>query len=410
VRGVANESPLRSPALLALMAIGIAGCYSTGEIRAQNSVVRRQLDQARKADAYRCAPEELARAEANFDFSEQELRDGRSVPSHDFSLVAQENVKKALALARACPSLTAPAPAPVVQVAVSASPKDTDNDGVPDDVDRCPLIPGPAENFGCPWGDRDNDGIPDNLDACPDQPGIPELKGCPDVDTDKDGIPDRLDKCPTVPGVPELQGCPDKDSDGDGIVDRLDKCPTVPGAPPDGCPKKYALVTVRADRIEIRQQIRFAASKSTILHASFPLLNQVASALRDSPQLKIRIEGHTDNSGARSKNQKLSQTRANAVMAYLVDHGIDESRLTAVGFGSSRPLASNSTKAGKAQNRRVEFKFVDREPPADEAPAAPQTAVPAQAPPPPQTVAPAPSTEPPAEAPAPAPPPAPPAP
>jgi len=100
-------------------------------------------------------------------------------------------------------------------------------------------------------------------------------------------------------------------------------------------------------------------------------------------------------------------------MAYLVDHGIDESRLTAVGFGSSRPLASNSTKAGKAQNRRVEFKFVDREPPApaaDETPGAPQTAVPTQAPAPPQTVAPAPSTEPPAEAPAPAPPPAPPAP
>src|SRR4029077_16627724 len=103
----------------------------------------------------------------------------------------------------------------------------------------------------------------------------------------------------------------------------------------------YSLVTVRADRIEIKQQIRLAPNKATILKPSFGLLNQVASALRDSPQIKIRIEGHTDNTGVKSKNQKLSQARADAVMAYLVDHGIDADRLSAVGFGSSHPLASN---------------------------------------------------------------------
>jgi outer membrane protein OmpA-like peptidoglycan-associated protein len=355
-----------------------AACYSTGEIRAQNDVVRLRLDQARKGDAYRCAPEELARAEANFDFSEQELRAGRSIPSHQFSLVAQENLKKALEKVRACPPLAGPAlppPPPPSEVAVAAqASKDTDNDGLTDDIDRCPLIPGPRENFGCPWGDRDNDGVPDNLDACPDQPGIAELKGCPDVDTDKDGIPDRLDKCPTVPGVPELQGCPDKDSDGDGVVDRLDRCPTVPGLPPDGCPKKYSLVTVRSDRIEIHQQIRFASSKAKILRPSFALLNQITSALRDSPQLKIRVEGHTDNVGNRKKNLQLSQQRASAVRTYLVDHGIDEGRLSAVGYGSSHPIASNSTKAGKAQNRRVEFKFV--EPPAAAAQAPGEAAAP----------------------------------
>jgi len=374
--------------------IALAGCYSTGEIRAQNTVVGHQIQQARRTDAYRCAPQDLATAEANFEFSQQELRDGHSIAAHQYSLLAQASVKDALQHIRECPPLpTADAGPPPVQDAgpqVVAVPKDSDGDGIPDDVDRCPTVPGPPENFGCPWGDRDKDGIPDNLDACPDVPGIPELKGCPDVDTDKDGIPDRLDKCPTVPGIPELQGCPDKDSDGDGIPDRLDKCPTVPGVPPDGCPKKYSLVTVRADRIEIKQQIRFATNKSTILRPSFALLNQVAAALRDSPQIKIRIEGHTDNVGVKSRNQKLSQARAEAVMAYLVDHGIEEGRLTALGFGSSKPLASNSTKAGKALNRRVEFKFVGQPPPPSDEAVAPAAAAPADAAPAPAPAPPAP--------------------
>ncbi len=372
-------------------AFAFPACYSTGEIRAQNEVVRHRIDQARRTDAMRCAPQDLAQAEANYDFSEQELRAGHSIASHDFSLLAQASARDALQHIRECPALPVPdagAPAPVVDAGVpdagvpDAGARDTDGDGIPDDVDRCPTLPGPPENFGCPWGDRDKDGVPDNIDACPDVPGIPELKGCPDVDTDKDGIPDRLDKCPTVPGIPELQGCPDKDSDGDGIPDHLDKCPTVPGVPPDGCPKKYSLVTVRADRIEIKQQIRFASNKATILRPSFALLNQVAAALRDSPQIKIRIEGHTDNVGVKSKNQKLSQARAQAVLAYLVDHGIDETRLSALGFGSSRPLASNSTKAGKAQNRRVEFKFVGQPPPAAPDEGAAPSPTP-QAPPPP---------------------------
>jgi len=351
-------------------------------------VVARQLEQAKRGEAMRCAPAELATAEANYEFSEQELSDGHSVASHTYSQIAQDSLRKALKMTSECPPLVKPE----VKVAAAEPPKDSDGDGITDDVDRCPTVPGPAENFGCPWGDRDQDGVPDNLDACPDQPGIPELKGCPDVDADKDGVPDRLDKCPTVPGIPELQGCPDKDSDGDGIADQLDKCPDVPGVPPDGCPKKYSLVAVRKDRIEIKQQIRFATNKSKILKASFPLLNQVSAALHDSPQLKIQIEGHTDNVGAKSKNQKLSQARADSVMAYLIDHGIEADRLTAIGFGSSHPIASNSTKAGKALNRRVEFKFVSQEAPEAEAapdaapvpaPAAPAEAAPVSPPTPP---------------------------
>ena len=333
-----------------------AGCYSASELRAQDEVVSHDLEQARHDGAYRCAPRELATAEANLDFADNELGDGHPTEAHAFSLVAQDNTKKALELSKGCGPKEVVIQEPVVV-------KDTDGDGVPDDIDRCPTEPGPKDNFGCPWGDRDKDGIPDNVDKCPDVPGIPELQGCPDVDTDKDGIPDRLDKCPTVPGIPELQGCPDKDSDGDGIPDRQDKCPDVPGVPPDGCPKKYSLVVVHKDRIEIRQQVHFATNKSKILSDSFTLLGQVVSVLQDSPKLRIKVEGHTDNVGSPSHNLKLSQERADSVMEFLIEHGVDAARLTAEGFGPNRPIASNSTKAGKAQNRRVEFRIAAQEPP-----------------------------------------------
>ena len=265
--------------------------------------------------------------------------------------------------------------APKPPVVMKIEPKDTDGDGVPDDIDRCPTVPGPKENFGCPWGDRDHDGILDNVDKCPDVPGIPELQGCPDVDTDGDGIPDRLDKCPLVKGIPELQGCPDTDRDGDGIPDRLDKCPDVPGVPPDGCPKKYKLVVVKKDRIEIKQQVHFATNKWRILKDSFDLLEQVSSVLKDSPNIHVRVEGHTDSVGSAEHNMTLSQHRAESVSEFLVEHGVDASRLVSQGYGLTRPIASNASAIGRAQNRRVEFKIIGQDqtppPPDANAPAVP---------------------------------------
>jgi outer membrane protein OmpA-like peptidoglycan-associated protein len=314
----------RLPIAAMVVSMGLSACYSASEIRAENGVLQERLAQARKGEAMRCAPRELASAEAHLEFSQTALRNGNPTAAQKYNLLAKDEVTTVLSLAAAC----APPPAPV-----DAGPKDRDGDGVPDDVDRCPDEPGPIENFGCPWGDRDKDGIPDNLDKCPDVPGIPELQGCPDVDSDKDGIPDRLDKCPLVPGVP-----------------------------PDGCPKKYALLVVTHDRIEIKQQIHFQTNKAKILPDSFELLNEVADVIKTNPHLEVRIEGHTDSTGSPKRNMKLSQDRADAVKAYLVSQGVPADHLAAAGFGPTRPIASNASQKGKSMNRRVEFRIVGQEP------------------------------------------------
>ena len=383
--------PLRAASLTLL---ALAACASPNAVRAQDEVIAHDVKTARHDGAYRCAPKELATAEANLAFSERELADGHSMPAEHFTDLAADAIKKALVLSKNCgpkevliASAPKPPPPPVIVKieekdtdgdgipdtadkcpttpgpkecqGCPCPPKDTDGDGIPDDIDRCPTIPGPKENFGCPWGDRDHDGIADNVDKCPDVPGIPELSGCPDKDTDGDGIPDRLDKCPTGKGIPELQGCPDTDRDADGIPDRLDQCPDVPGVPEEhGCPRKYKLVVVKKDRIEIKQQVHFATNRWKILHDSYDLLEQVALVLKDSPKIKVRVEGHTDSVGSLSHNMSLSQHRAESVVEFLIEHGVDADRLRPKGFGPTRPLASNATAMGRAQNRRVEFHIV----------------------------------------------------
>ena len=171
---------------------------------------------------------------------------------------------------------------------------------------------------------------------------------------------DRADACPNDPGPLENRGCPvvDTDRDGDGIPDRLDKCPDQFGPAPDGCPKKYTLVEVKKEKIAIKQQVHFATAKYRVLPDSFPLLNQVAAVLNDFPKMKVSIEGHTDNVGGEPVNLRLSQRRAEAVRDYLVAKGISPSRLEAVGFGPRKPIATNKTVRGKAQNRRTEFRIV----------------------------------------------------
>jgi outer membrane protein OmpA-like peptidoglycan-associated protein len=123
------------------------------------------------------------------------------------------------------------------------------------------------------------------------------------------------------------------------------------------------LAVMKGERIEIQEQVTFATNKAIIKPSSFPLLTTVAKLLALHPEVtKLRIEGHTDRSGNAAKNQPLSQARAEAVRRYLIDAGIDGARLEAVGFGSSRPVASNATKKGRALNRRSEFIIVDRAP------------------------------------------------
>jgi len=243
---------------------------------------------------------------------------------------------------------------------------DTDGDGITDDKDKCPKKAGPGENNGCPFGDEDGDGVKDADDKCPKDAGPPENDGCPWGDTDGDGVKDNLDKCPKEPGPQENAGCPWGDKDGDGVLDNEDKCPDKAG-PADspegkGCPKKYTLIKIDREKkkIEIKQKVHFAYARSRIKGDSFELLNQVAQAINDNPDIqKVRIEGHTDSRGSEKYNQRLSERRANSVMQYLLGKGVDPKRLQAVGYGESKPIAPNSTDKGREANRRVEFVIVE---------------------------------------------------
>jgi OOP family OmpA-OmpF porin len=232
-------------------------------------------------------------------------------------------------------------------VDASGCPLDRDGDGILDAVDKCPDVKGTAATQGCP--DKDKDGITDADDKCPDVFGVIAMKGCPDQDGD--GITDADDLCPTEKGDISMKGCPDKD--GDKLADNIDQCPEVAGPIENkGCPYEKDQVAI----MEKADNVYFELGKDVIQNNYSVALDQVAELMKKNPNYTLEIEGHTDNTGDASKNMDLSQRRANTIKKYLVTKGIDEKRLTAQGFGDSRPLVVNDSEENKAKNRRVEFK------------------------------------------------------
>jgi OOP family OmpA-OmpF porin len=209
--------------------------------------------------------------------------------------------------------------------------------------------------------DSDGDGVADARDKCPGTPtGVKvDAAGCP-LDSDKDGVPDYMDKCPGTPaGIKvDANGCA-SDSDGDGVPDFLDKCPGTPaGMKVDvtGCPMTVLDAGAASWTFS---NINFEVAKADIQASSYGILNEIASALRANPQLKVTVEGHTDSTGSRAFNMDLSQRRAQAVVDYLVNKGVSPQRLSAKGYGPDRPIADNGTKLGRSKNRRVQFTRVD---------------------------------------------------
>lgn len=230
---------------------------------------------------------------------------------------------------------------------------DTDGDGIIDGNDSCPDVAGLAEFQGCP--DTDGDGIADKDDACPDVAGPKALNGCPDADGD--GIADKSDKCPQVKGPKENGGCPWPDTDGDGVLDKDDKCPDVKGTVANnGCPEISEEQILKLNAYA--KTILFNSGKATFQQQTFPVLQSIVAILKEYPSSRFSIEGHTDSDGKDAMNQKLSEDRAAAVRTYLTDNGIAADRLTSVGYGETKPIDSNKTKKGKANNRRVEVKLV----------------------------------------------------
>ena len=230
---------------------------------------------------------------------------------------------------------------------------DTDADGIEDSKDACPDVAGPVEFNGCP--DTDGDGIADKDDACPEVAGIKSLNGCPDADGD--GIADKDDKCPSVKGPKENGGCPWPDRDGDKVLDKDDKCPDVAGTVANqGCPEVSDEAIKRLN--DYAKTILFDSGKSSFQKQTYPVLEAITAILKEYPNSKFSIEGHTDSDGSDASNQTLSENRAAAVKDYLIEKGIASSRLSSVGFGEKSPIDSNKTKAGKANNRRTEVKLV----------------------------------------------------
>jgi OmpA-OmpF porin, OOP family len=233
---------------------------------------------------------------------------------------------------------------------------DTDADGIEDSKDKCPTTAGTAQFEGC--ADTDGDGVADPDDACPSVAGLKQFKGCPD--TDGDGVTDAADKCPTVAGPASNGGCPDLDADKDGVIDKEDACPTVPGpASNKGCPEVTEKV-LQDLKVQARS-VFFNSGKSTFKSgdaSTIASLDAIKEILKNYPNAKFSIEGHTDSDGSDKLNQKLSEDRANAVRNVLIEKGVNADNLTAVGFGESKPEASNKTAAGKAQNRRTEVRHV----------------------------------------------------
>jgi len=307
-------------ALLLTLALACAPAWNldTDSVLAQQKLNQLQANRF----VPRCAPREWALAQSHQHFADVALShgDGSEARRHlDQSLRWSEN---AIALAIAC------------------APGDRDGDGLDDDLDACPDA---AEDYD---GDRDED-------------------GCPDIDSDGDGLEDDVDECPQeaedLDGFKDSDGCPDLDNDGDGVPDDVDRCPlqaeVVNGyMDEDGCPDvKPQKIIISKKKIEILEQVNFALNSAVIEPSSFELLNEVAQAIMDNPEIEVRVEGHTDNEGNDDYNLRLSQSRAESVRAYLISQGIKPSRLEAIGFGESQPIDTNRTEQGRANNRRVEF-------------------------------------------------------
>jgi OmpA-OmpF porin, OOP family len=234
---------------------------------------------------------------------------------------------------------------------------DTDGDGVDDDADKCPgTPPGTAvDSDGCSLPqDDDGDGVTNDRDRCPGTPAGAKVdaNGC-ELDSDGDGVSDGRDQCPNTPAGAKVdeKGC-ELDDDADGVVNSQDKCPDTP----------------KGDRVDaagcsFKEEIKlpgvvFETGKADLLPESLPILEGAIATLKRYPELNIEVAGHTDSRGSDALNLSLSARRAETVLKYLHDGGV-QNALTSRGYGERQPVASNNTDEGRQANRRVVLRVLN---------------------------------------------------
>jgi len=279
---------------------------------------------------------------------------------------------------------------------------DSDGDRLLDEFDKCPDVPQGDNGYaGCPAGlDTDGDGLLDMYDKCPNHRSKDSVVGCPlELDSDGDGLLDVDDRCPlhvaSAGDVANLSGCPpNQDGDRDGVLDAQDRCPLVTqtaggknGCPPtadvdgdkvpdmddacladaedglapdprDGCPATK--LKVSGCRLNLSDSVLFAAGKAQLSGDALFVIKQVAREVRRRPETtELVVEGHTDSRGSGAANMQLSLERAQAVVQAMAQSGMLRTlTLRAEGKGETVPVASNATQAGRAKNRRVEFRLI----------------------------------------------------
>ncbi|MDH3207306.1 MAG: OmpA family protein [Gemmatimonadota bacterium] len=238
---------------------------------------------------------------------------------------------------------------------------DGDRDGVFDENDSCLTSPPGVrvDSEGCRV-DTDGDGVYDEDDRCSATPtGVRvDDRGCR-VDTDRDGVFDEDDRCTATPiGVRiDNSGCR-VDTDADGVFDEEDRCTATPaGTRVDavGCPVLFEPETT----VLVLEGVNFETGSAVLTPGARNVLDRVAQSLIGNPDIRVEVSGHTDSTGSRALNMRLSQQRAEAVAAYLALRGVASSRMAARGYGPDRSLTGNDTASGRAMNRRVELTRID---------------------------------------------------
>ena len=284
--------------------------------------------------------------------------------------------------------------------------RDTDGDFIEDKLDKCPLKPEDFDSFededGCPEFDNDGDALADSVetntgeyisaDSTGTDPNVADtdMDGVNDydeiytyntnpltVDSDTDSLSDgdEINKYKTDPNNVDTdndalndydeinvhQTDPtNPDTDGDGVLDGVDKCPLEPETyngfqDEDGCPDKKPEIVFTKKAPIILDGVNFKVGSAELTSGAKLVLDKVVRTLKDYTEMCLEINGHTDSSGSRSLNMKLSRRRAESVRVYLINQGIEGFRLRAIGLGPDHPITSNKTKAGREKNRRIEF-------------------------------------------------------